>query len=174
MGGAYFMTTDRLGFRLWSPGDLPLANALWGDPKVSALIGGPFNDEQVQARLHAEIACMDAHGVQYWPIFLLASADHAGCAGLRPYRIVDGIYEIGFHLRPPCWGRGLAVEAGRAVIAFAFDTLRAEALFAGHHPLNLASRSSLAELGFRYDHHELYPPTGLNHLTYLLTRDERR
>jgi RimJ/RimL family protein N-acetyltransferase len=168
MGRAYFMTTERLGFRLWSANDLPLTKALWGDPEVTALIGGPFDEEQVQARLRAEIASMDAHNVQYWPIFLLPSAEHAGCAGLRPYRIEDRVYEIGFHLRPPYWGRGLAQEAARAVVAFAFETLGARALFAGHHPRNSASRRVLEKLGFRHTHDELYPPTGLNHPSYLL------
>jgi ribosomal-protein-alanine N-acetyltransferase len=169
------MTTKHLGFRLWSPSDLPLADALWGDPKVTALIGGPFDAQQVQTRLHAEIAGMDAHNVQYWPIFLLPGDEHVGCAGLRPYSLAlrhfredDRIYEIGFHLRPPYWGRGLAEEAAHAVIAIAFETLRAKAIFAGHHPLNVASRRLLAKLGFRHTHDELYPPTGLNHPSYLL------
>ena len=162
------MTTEHLGFRPWSAGDLPLANALWGDPKVTALIGGPFNEEQVKARLHAEIAGMDVHSVQYWPIFLLPGDEHVGCAGLRPYRILHLTYEIGFHLRPAYWGRGLAEEAARAVIAFAFETVGAKAIFAGHHPRNLASRRIIGKLGFRHTHDERYPPTGLNHPSYLL------
>jgi RimJ/RimL family protein N-acetyltransferase len=64
----------------------------------------------------------------------------------------------------------LAQEAGRAVIAFAFENLGAEALFAGHHPANSASRRVLAKLGFQFTHDEFYPPTGLMHRSYLLTR----
>jgi hypothetical protein len=30
----------------------------------------------------------------------------------------------------------------------------------------------LERLGLRYTHHELYPPTGRQHPSYLLTRDE--
>ena len=55
----------------------------------------------------------------------------------------------------------------RAVIAHAFAT-GAKALFAGHHPDNASSRSVLEKLGFRYTHHELYPPTGLQHPCYRL------
>jgi RimJ/RimL family protein N-acetyltransferase len=93
-----------------------------------------------------------------------------GCAGLRLYRPDERIYELGFHLRPEYWGRGLAEEAGSAAAAFAFGTLGAKALFAGHHPANAASRRVLAKLGFRFTHEEFYPPTGMMHPSYLLQR----
>jgi hypothetical protein len=35
--------TERLTFRLWRPDDHELAEALWGDARVTALIGGPFD-----------------------------------------------------------------------------------------------------------------------------------
>jgi ribosomal-protein-alanine N-acetyltransferase len=145
-----------------------LAISLWCDPKVTALIGGPLSPQQVEERLHGEIDCMKANHVQYWPIFLLSNGAHAGCAGLRPYRVEDRIYELGFHIRPEHWGHGLAEEAARALIDFAFKTIEAKALFAGHHPENHASRRILSKLGFRLTHEELYPPTGLQHPSYLL------
>jgi len=111
---------------------------------------------------------MSAYNVQYWPIFLLDSGAHAGCAGIRPYRAEDRTYELGFHLRRACWGRGLAEEAARAVITFAFQKAGVKALFAGHHPRNAASRRVLEKLGFRFTHEEFYPPTGLKHPSYLL------
>ncbi|HWY49385.1 MAG TPA: GNAT family N-acetyltransferase [Bryobacteraceae bacterium] len=166
----YFLTSERLGFDHWSTADLPLAHQLWANAAVTSLIGGPFTDEQIEQRLDREITSMNASGVQYWPIFLLENDQHAGCAGLRPYRLDQHIYELGFHLRPEYWGRGLAQEAGQAVIAFAFENLGAEALFAGHHPANSASRRVLSKLGFQFTHDEFYPPTGLTHRSYLLTR----
>lgn len=166
----YFLRTERLGFRRWSRDDLDLALGLWGDERVTRLIGGPFSPEQVRERLAREIANYDAFGVQYWPVFLLAGEDHIGCCGLRPYQPEQRIYEIGFHLRPEYWGRGYAVEAARAVMAYAFGDLGAAGLFAGHNPKNDASRSLLMKLGFRYTHDEYYPPTGLNHPSYMLTK----
>jgi ribosomal-protein-alanine N-acetyltransferase len=164
------LTTDRLGFSHWSLEDLPFAQALWGDTQLTSLIGGPFTAGQVEQRLNREIASMQAHNVQYWPVFLLETDQHAGSAGLRPYRLDQQIYELGFHFRPEYWGRGLAQEAGQAVIAFAFDQLGASALFAGHHPANAASARVLTKLGFQFTHEEFYPPTGLKHPSYLLTR----
>ncbi|MEA2746949.1 MAG: hypothetical protein QOI41_1092, partial [Myxococcales bacterium] len=34
----WFLRSARLGFREWTPADLGLARALWGDPAVTALI----------------------------------------------------------------------------------------------------------------------------------------
>jgi [ribosomal protein S5]-alanine N-acetyltransferase len=169
---AYFLTTERLGFGHWLSSDLPLAQGLWGNGEVTSLIGGPFTAAQVEQRLNAEIVSMKAYNVQYWPVFLLETDEHAGCAGLRPYRLDQHIYELGFHFRPEFWRRGLAQEAGRAVIRFAFEQIGARALFAGHHPANSASPRVLTMLGFRFTHEEFYPPTGLKHQSYLLTHSD--
>ena len=163
----YFLQSPRLGFRQWSSEDLPLAIALWSDPEVTRFIGGPFSIDKIQARLESEITQFSKHKIQYWPIFLLGSDEHAGCAGLRPTP-QDRIFELGVHLLRPCWGQGLAEEASRTIIQFAFDNLGAKGLFAGHHPANSASRHLVQKLGFRFTHEEFYPPTGLNHPSYLL------
>jgi len=164
----YFLVTARLGFRLWSGEDLPLAMALWADQEVTRFIGGPFSEEQIHERLNQEIAFMHDHSVQYWPVLLRADHDFAGCCGLRPYRTEERICELGFHLRPKYWGQGLAVEAARAVIRHSQESLGIEGLFAGHHPENLASRRVLEKLGFRFTEEELYPATGKMHRNYFL------
>jgi len=169
----YFLQSQRLGFRQWSGADLPLAQALWGNPEVTRFIGGPLSLEKIQERLRAEMEFYSLHAVQYWPILLLESHEHAGCAGLRPYRLEDRIFELGVHLRRPYWGRGLAEEAARAVINFAFERAGVKALFAGHHPANSASQHLILKLGFRRTHEEFYPPTGLNHPSYLLQSSSR-
>jgi len=169
----YFLRTARLGFRHWRDDDIQLAQGLWGDAQVSRLIGGPFTAEQVRERLAREVAMQREHGVQYWPIFLLAQGAsegaHVGCCGLRPY---ERIYELGFHICSLYWRRGYALEAARAVMDYAFTSLGAKALFAGHNPKNEPSRRLLAQLGFKYVRDEFYPPTGLNHPSYLAQAPE--
>jgi [ribosomal protein S5]-alanine N-acetyltransferase len=164
----YFLLTNRLGFGHWSEGDLPLALELWGDPGVSSLIGGPFTESEIGARLNRERNMLIDHQVQYWPVFLLQSDDFAGCAGLRPYKGDGRIFEMGVHLKQSYQGQGLAQEAARAVIEFAFKTLRVRGLFAGHHPRNTASEHLIKRLGFCFTHEEFYAPTGENHPSYLL------
>ncbi len=172
----YFLTTERLGFRAWSPDDLELAMGLWGDYEVTRLIDarGPLTREQVAERLMSEIATEKRHGVQYWPVFHRRDNSHIGCCGLRPYSSGRGndsraVLEIGFHIRSQCWRKGYASEAARAIIAHAFEHLSVQGLFAGHNPNNTASGRLLLGLGFRYTHDELYEPTGLQHPSYILT-----
>lgn len=168
----YFLLTDRLGFSTWKEEDEVLALTLWGITEVSALIGGPFTTAEVHARLRREMDTMNAHGVQYWPVFSLQNHELAGCAGLRPYGSAENVFELGVHLRPGYWGQGIALEAARAVIAYAFEHIAAKSLFAGHHPANLGSARLLRKLGFSFTHEEFYPPTGRNHPSYLLVNTD--
>lgn len=172
----YFLKTSRLGFRQWSEDDISNAIGLWGDYEVTKYFDarGKFSHDKVQERLAREIMSQKKHGVQYWPVFLLESSVHVGCCGLRTYDLSQQIYEIGFHIRSNQWRRGYGREASIAVVEYAFNTLKANALFAGHNPKNDISRLLLEQLGFCYTHDEYYPPTGLNHPSYLLKANEYR
>ncbi len=172
----YFLISERLGFRYWAESDFDLAWGLWGDERVTGLIDarGKLSEAQVRDRLRREIATAAASGVQYWPIFLLASGDHVGCCGLRPYGQSTEMFELGFHIRFDHWGQGYATEAARAVIGYAFEVRRVAGLFAGHNPKNNASRRVLQKLGFQYSHNEWYEPTGLHHPSYFLTESQYR
>jgi len=166
----YFLKSARLGFSHWTKDDLPLALAVWGDPAVTRFVGGPSSPEQVSQRLDCEIVTQTNHGFQYWPIFLLTTGEHVGCAGMRGYKLEENIPSMEYYLLPKFWSQGFATEAGHVVIAYAFNTLGMNTLFAGHHPENSGSKKVLAKLGFQFTHKQLYPPTGLDHDSYLLKR----
>jgi RimJ/RimL family protein N-acetyltransferase len=166
----YFLKTKRLGFRPWTREDLGLALALWGNPEVTARIGGPFSPEKVRARLKSEIRLFEECSIQYWPIFLLEDHQHVGCAGLRTYPANEAARELGFHLLPPFWGQGLATEAAVAVLDYAFGTLDLNTIVAGHHPSNEASRRVLAKVGFEYTGDEFYEPSGICEPTYVVRK----
>lgn len=166
----FFLSAERLGFSLWAERDLPLAEALWGDPQVARYItaGGRFSPEEIAARLAQERETHRRCGVQYWLVFRKEDGVFAGCCGLRPFDAERAVYELGFHLLPAFWGKGYATEAAGAVIGLAADRLAASALFAGHHPDNAASAAVLRKLGFARTGEQLYPPTGRMHPSYLL------
>jgi ribosomal-protein-alanine N-acetyltransferase len=166
----YFLQSKRLGFRHWTPEDLSLARALWGDLAVTRFFGGPFSESQIAERLQRELSRMESHNFQYWPMQLLADGEFVGCCGLRPYRPSQEIHELGFHLRPRFWGQGLAGEAASTVMQYAFEVVRARGLSAGHHPENLASKKLLGKLGFQYSHHEPFAVLEMDIPYYLLLR----
>lgn len=168
----YFMKTERIGFSRWQSSDRQLAELLWGDPDVTHFISanGVFTQQDIQNRLDTEIKNNTKYHVQYWPVFELTTSELIGCGGLRPCKGEPCIFEIGFHLRKKYWGKGLATEAANAVIQFAFSSLSAKELRAGHHPENTDSKKLLIKLGFHYVTDCYYEPTGLYHPSYLLTK----
>ena len=165
----YFMKTERIGFSKWDTNDIRLARLLWRNTEVTKYLcaSGRFTEHDVNERLAKEIDNESKFHVQYWPIFRLDGNCFIGCCGLRPYRLADDIYEIGFHLLPDYWGEGFGTEAAKAVIEYAHKTLNAKDLFVGHHPDNTASAIMLMKLGFCHTHNEYYEPTGLNHPSYM-------
>ena len=166
----FFMRTARLGFSVWTEDDISEAQELWGNLAVTKFISanGKMSMEQIHQRLHKECETYAVYLIQYWPIYSLENYEHVGCCGLRPYESEKNVLEIGFHLKEKHWGKGLAEEASRAVIDYAFDVLGMDMLFAGHHPDNIASSCLLKKLGFIYSQDSFYPPTGLFHPSYLL------
>jgi ribosomal-protein-alanine N-acetyltransferase len=113
---------------------------------------------------------MEIYGFQYWSIHWIADDEHVGCCGWRPYWPEKEVPEMGFHLRPKYWGRGLAVEAARAVIDYAFATIGAKGLSAGHHPQNLVSKKVIEKLSFRYSQDEFFEVLKMDIPYYLLDR----
>jgi [ribosomal protein S5]-alanine N-acetyltransferase len=165
------LNTNRLFLRTWQEEDFPLAQSLWGDPDVTRFLGGPLPDDKVRDKLHAEMACFDEHGVQYFPIFERETNDFVGCCGLRPWRYTPPQgHEIGFHLVKAKWGQGYAFEIAQGVVRHAFDDLQIQMLRAGHHPEHFVSKKILLKLGFEPVDAVLYKPTGLMHPTYKLKR----
>jgi ribosomal-protein-alanine N-acetyltransferase len=167
----YFLRSSRLGFRHWNEADLPLAIGLWGDPAVTRYIAARgYTVREVQIRLELEIEAQHTHGIQYWPLFLLATGEHVGCCGLRARAGDPDVPELGVHIASRYWRQGYALEAASCVIEHAFTVRGARAIFAGHNPENVASRRLLERLHFVYTHDEFYAPTGLDHPSYLLAR----
>jgi len=80
---------------------------------------------------------------------------YIGRCGLYPFRDEKGEIQpneafLAFYVARQYWGRGLATEAGRAWIAYGFDTLRLGRIEAGVHAENRASLRVIEKLGFRW------------------------
>ncbi|HEY9758537.1 MAG TPA: GNAT family N-acetyltransferase [Oculatellaceae cyanobacterium] len=166
---AYFMHSERIGFRTWTESDFDLAFKLWSNPEVTQLFyKEPLSSDLVRERLEKERNCERAHHIQYWPIFSLETDEFLGCAGLRPHK--DEQTEFGVHLLPKFWRCGYASEAGSHLLKYAFERQIANTIFAGHHPNNVGSRQTLLKLGLIAGEAEFYEPTGLMHPSYYAYR----
>ena len=161
--------SPRLLFRSWTEADINLATKLWANPDVMRYLGGPYTAAQIERRLQREIDNARQFGIQYWQILVKEGGAYAGVCGLKPFKPESGEYELGFHLLPDFWGRGYASEAARASIDFAFKTIGATALYAGHHPDNDSSRTLVRRLGFEQLGTHYFEPTSLQHPWYRLT-----
>jgi RimJ/RimL family protein N-acetyltransferase len=87
-----------------------------------------------------------------WPSLLILLAEGGGAPvpvggiGIHPQ---GGDAELGYWIGRRWWGRGIASEAGRAVVAAARGSLRLPRLVSGHFVDNPASGRVLEKLGFR-------------------------
>lgn len=171
MRNEYF-SSKRLLFSIWEETDLDLAKQLWQNPTVAKYLttSNYFSDKKVKERLQFEIASFQQFNIQYWPLFTKRDNLFIGCVGLRPHN--QSTLEIGFHLLPEFWGMGYGFEAATAVIKQATNLQNITHLFAGHHPENITSEHLLLKLGFQYSGTSYYPPTNLNHPSYLLALEK--
>jgi RimJ/RimL family protein N-acetyltransferase len=79
---------------------------------------------------------------------------YIGRCGLYPYRTENDVVvpheaSIAFYLARSHWGRGLATEAGRALVTHGFRELALTRIHAGMNAGNAASRRVVEKLGFR-------------------------
>lgn len=85
--------------------------------------------------------------------------------------------EIGWRLSADHWGCGLATEGAHAVISYAFDVLRLDALVSFTAPANIRSRRIMEKIGMIHDPSEDFDHPGLpeghplrRHVLYRLRR----
>lgn len=166
--------TNRIEFRIWTSDDINNAIALWGDEKVTNLIGGPFTRERIQQRFEVELDELSKSGLQYWAMYHRQTGEFIGCCGIHSvYTAIPGDIELGYHLCAKFWGQGIASEAATAVLNHAFNTLKFTKIFSGHHPNNKASQAIiLNKMKMTPNGDVFYPPTGLRHPVYYITIDD--
>jgi ribosomal-protein-alanine N-acetyltransferase len=142
------LVTDRLIVRAFLPGDLDALAALYADPEVMRWAGGTADRDGTRRALELHMARQREDGLAFWALLDRASGALIGDTGLG--RLGDEI-EVGWTLARHAWGRGLATEAGRAVIDEALGPLGLGHVVATIHPANAASVHVAEKLGMRPD-----------------------
>ncbi len=128
--------------------DYPWLCTLYADPEVMRYIGtGPRTERQCRANLDALAAQGERLGFGYWVVRDRATGEPLGGAMLM-VRQEGSPVEIGFLFARSSWGRGVATEAARMLVAHALGTLRLRELHAFIDPANAASGAVLRKAGF--------------------------
>lgn len=148
--------TERLLLRAATLSDLDELRSLWDKSEVRRFL---FDDKPVHREQAAEIleacAVLVPHGLGIWVAERHTHDEMIGCVALLPTTVaagcdpgLKGLIEPLASFVPDAWGQGYAREALRAVISYAFTTLRMPMLAGVNDVPNEASDRMLRKLGF--------------------------
>jgi RimJ/RimL family protein N-acetyltransferase len=178
------LTTPRLVLRRLVADDLDALVELDSDPEVMRYLtnGRPTPREWAATALARRIDEYErSGGTGQWAALLRETGAFIGWFGLRRRPDRDpGELELGYRLRRAVWGRGLATEGSRALVAAAFTRFGAHRVWAQTMFVNQASRRVMARAGLVHvrTFHEHFddpiPGTELGEVEYALTAGQWR
>ena len=147
--------------RAWRDSDRAPYAALNADPEVMRWFPSTLTREQSDTGVDRFESHHAERGYTAWALEVLDSeqgaAQFIGFLGLvqptfdPPFAHAEPCVEIGWRLARPWWGLGLATEAGRAALEFAFSAAGLDEVVSFTVPPNLRSQAVMQRLGMRYD-----------------------
>ena len=148
------LETPRLVLREMTLDDLDDLCELDGDPEVMRFIDGgrTRTREQIRPRLERILDGYREHpGRGFFAAVDKASGRFLGWFHLRPYRHAPEMLELGYRLRRDVWGRGLATEGSKALVAYGFETFGVPRIVADTVPENRASMRVMEKVGLAFE-----------------------
>jgi RimJ/RimL family protein N-acetyltransferase len=149
-----FPETERMHFRQFTDADAPLLFELDGDPEVMRFIskGKPTPPAKIQNEIIPKFLNyyrkLPPQG--FWAAHLRSGGDFIGWFHLRPGTLNETEMELGYRLKRNAWGRGLATEGSRALLAKAFNAWGHDKVSAHTMADNAASRRVMQKLGLKF------------------------
>jgi len=156
----------RLRLRELGDGDAPFIVALLNDPDFRRYVGdrGVRNEQDALVYLaQGPRASYARHGFGLWLVELRSSPVAIGMCGLLR-RDTHPDVEIGFAFLPQFRRQGYALEAARATMQLATQTLQLSRVVAITAPDNAVSGAMLEKLGFRFERLVRYTDDGESRL----------
>lgn len=153
----------------FAPADVDAMHSLWTDPGVRRYLwdNRVIDREIAEEVVLASVSDWREFAIGMWTLEIGAAI--AGFCGFR--RFGDPAeWELMYGVAPALWGRGVAVEATRAAIDFAFATTSWPRVWARTDPPNAASVRVMEKIGLRF--HASGVENGLEIVSYVLSRDE--
>ncbi|MEH3037317.1 MAG: GNAT family N-acetyltransferase [Sphingomonas adhaesiva] len=142
------IVTDRLVLRRWRRDDILPFHAMGQDQEVMRYLGPPMSIEECVRVRRRMNAIHGNRGHSFWALERRADNAFIGFCGLMPGTPpIDGQVEVGWRLARGAWGQGLAGEAARATLKWAWEHLSVPAIVAVTVPANRRSRALMERLG---------------------------
>lgn len=157
---AILLETERMFFRQFNTEDAQLLCELDSDPEVMRFISK--GEPTPLARIQQEIIPRFLDWYRQWPprgfwaAHVRERGEFIGWFHLRPDKISPEEMELGYRLKRGAWGRGLATEGSRALLAKAFGEWSFTKVCARTLACNLASRRVMEKAGLRFERDFIY------------------
>ena len=162
--------TERLVLRRLEPGDLDTVARWNADELHTRHLAGPQTREQTREAFERWLRHWDEHGFGILAVVAKASGALIGRTGPQYHRAWPHDPEVGWAFDTAWWSRGLASEAGRASIEWAFGELDFARVVSIPTEENLASRRVMAKLGLELHTTVPFPELGLDLWVHALDR----
>lgn len=142
--------TERLVLRPLDDADTDDLHRISNEPLVRRYL---WDDEPVSRATIEEVIAQSVQsfsedGLGLFGVRLQGSEELVGFCG---FVLLEGMEEIelGYELEPDLWGRGIATEAARACLQYAFEEAGLRRVIAGADAPNVASLRVIEKLGMR-------------------------
>ncbi|MDT7796677.1 MAG: hypothetical protein QOI78_110 [Actinomycetota bacterium] len=148
------ITTERLTLHPWSEDFFDDLFALAQVPETVRYVGTgePWTREYTLAKHRATLEHWVEHGFGWFAVSAAPGSFDGVVALVCRDNVESGIgrpaVEMGWWIARPCWGRGYATEATKAVRDHVFASGFADRLLAVYEPANEASGRVVEKLGF--------------------------
>ena len=143
------LETSRLILRSFRKDDAAAVKRLAGDWEIADTtlnVPHPYEDGMAEEWIEAHGPGYEAEKLATFAVVLRDTEELIGTIGLRINRDVNK-GDLGYWIGKPYWNLGYATEAARAVIAFGFDELELNRIYAGHFARNPSSGRVMEKIG---------------------------
>ncbi|MBS2011618.1 MAG: GNAT family N-acetyltransferase [Deltaproteobacteria bacterium] len=151
------LETERLVLRAWTLDDAEDAFAIYASPEVARFLPGSglpietLEGQREWLRVRIERWAKPEYATtEVWAMELRSTGRAVGTLMLKPAPPSTDVFEIGWHLAPSAWGRGLVTEGARRVLAHGFEDRELDRIVALILPGNVRSVAVAERLGMRF------------------------
>jgi ribosomal-protein-alanine N-acetyltransferase len=147
-GASYWLTTERLALRNFTPADIDWLTDLYSDSDVTRYLGGVKDRAKTEELLNTRI-------LQYYNehpglgVWMTVERATGSCLGFHLLNHIRGepTIQIGFTLARAAWGKGYGTEMASAVLRYGFVDLKLPRISGMASLQNHASQRVLLKIG---------------------------